>query len=126
MTTTIKNSSLWVALLAFVVLSGSAFAASINYPDFASPTGLIFQGDALLQAGFVRLTPSQAGKVGGLWLETKQAVTNGFETTFQFRITEKAGHGVDGFTFVLQSRATPTLGGGGHYLGFFRGGSALA
>jgi hypothetical protein len=79
-----------------------------------------------LQDGFVRLTRSRPGQVGGLWLETKQAVTNGFETIFQFRITEKAGHGADGFTFVLQSRPTPTLGGGGYYLGFFRGGSALA
>ena len=126
MTTMNKNISPLLALPLFVVLIDSAFASGINYPNFASPTGLIFQGDARLEAGFVRLTPSHAGKVGGLWLQTKQAVNKGFETTFQFRITEKVNRGADGFTFVLQSRATPSLGGGGYYLGFFRGGSALA
>ena len=115
-----------MVLLLFVVLIDSAFGSGISYPNFTSPLRLVFQGDATLQAEAVRLTPSQAGKVGGLWLETKQAVDKGFETTFQFRITEKVGHGADGFAFVLQSRATPSLGSGGYSLGFIRGGSALA
>jgi hypothetical protein len=60
-----------------------------------------------------------------LWLETKQSVRDGFDTTFQFRITEKVRHGADGLAFVLQSRPTPSLGASGEHLGFFRGGNAL-
>jgi hypothetical protein len=121
-----KNIRLRLALPLFVVLIDSVSASGINYPNFSSPTGLIFQGDATIQASAVRLTPAQTGKVGGLWLESKQAVNKSFDTAFQFRITEKVGHGADGFAFVLQSRATPSLGAGGSYLGFVLGGRALA
>ncbi len=119
---------LLTVLLCFV-LKGSAFASGVNYPNFNSPEGLIFQADARLTADFVRLTPSHTnmiGRVGGLWLQTKQAVLDGFETTFQFRVTDKVRHGADGFALVLQNNATPSVGSSGYHLGFVRGGSAFA
>jgi hypothetical protein len=109
----------------FLAQLTTLLATPIIYADFTSPAGLLFQGDAALQTNFVRLTPCEPGKIGGLWLRSKQPVLKGFETTFQFRITEKRGHGGDGFTFVLQNNPMPLLGGGGSYLGFFRGGSAF-
>jgi len=123
-----KKDLLLFALLPFLAMACGSFASDINYSNFNSPTGLIFQGNATLRDDFVRLTPSQTnflGSVGGLWLQAKQPVRGGFETTFQFRITDKVRHGGDGFAFVLQSRATPSLGGAGSDLGFVHGGSAF-
>lgn len=110
-------------------LTANIFGAEINYPQFASPTGLIFQAEAKLHDNFVRLTPSHSnhhGRVGGLWLENKQSVLGGFDTTFQLQITDKTGHGADGIVFVLQDKATPSLGVSGHHMGFVRGGNAVA
>src|SRR5437660_1820216 len=109
--------------LPWIVLVDSAFAEPINYPNFSSPTNLIFQADARLEGDFVRLTPSRTnmiGRVGGLWFQTKQPVRDGFETTFQFRISNKVRHGGDGFVFALQNNATPSIGLSGSNLGFFR------
>jgi hypothetical protein len=124
-----KHILLLLVLLLFVVVADRLFAGDINYSNFSSPTGLIFQGDTMLQGDFIRLTPSHTnliGRVGGLWIQAKQPVRDGFETTFQFRITDKVRHGGDGFAFVLQSRVTPSLGASGSHLGFVRGGSAFA
>ncbi|MEO5802786.1 MAG: L-type lectin-domain containing protein [Verrucomicrobiota bacterium] len=101
----------------------------MEYPNFASPTGLIFQAEAKLQNDFVRLTPSHTdhrGRVGGLWFQTKQSILGGFDTMFQLRITNKTGRGADGIVFVLQDKATPSLGVSGHHMGFVRGGNAVA
>jgi hypothetical protein len=117
------------ALLLQTLLTARALGASVSYSDFASPTNLIFQAHARLVGDFVRLTPSHSntvGRVGGLWLQSKQAVVSGFETTFQFRISEKVRDGADGFALVLQDRATPSVGLTGHHLGFIRGGAAFA
>ena len=45
----------------------------------------------------------------------KQAVLNGFETTFQFQLTEQGGlgKGADGFAFVLQNAGPDALAGRG-------------
>ena len=129
MSTVNKNVRPLLVLLLCLVVVDSAFASGINYPNFTSPTGLIFQADARLTGDFVRLTPAHTnmiGRVGGLWLQTKQAVRDGFESTFQFRITDKVRHGADGFAFVLQNNATPSVGTSGYHLGFVRGGSAFA
>lgn len=120
---------LFFTLLLFGLLDDGTIASGINYGNFGSPTGLIFQGDATHQADFVRLTPSHTnwvGRVGGLWMQTQQPVRGGFETTFKFRITDKVRNGGDGFAFVLQDRPTPSLGTSGSRLGFIYGGSAFA
>lgn len=105
------------------------FGSQIDYPTFASPTGLIFQAGAKLQDDFVRLTPSHTnriGRVGGLWFQSKQSILEGFDTTFQLRITDKTRHGADGIVFVLQDKPTPSVGVSGRHMGFVRGGNAVA
>ena len=117
------------ALFLPTLLTGRALGASVGYADIASPTNLIFQADARLVGDFVRLTPSHnntVGRVGGLWLQSKQAVVGGFETTFRFRMTDKVRDGADGLVLVLQDRATPSVGLSGQSLGFIRGGAAFA
>ncbi|MEP6663941.1 MAG: hypothetical protein ABJC04_09785 [Verrucomicrobiota bacterium] len=118
-----------VTLLARAEPALTILGTGINYPHFAAPTGLIFQAEAKLRDNFVRLTPSHTdhrGRVGGLWLENKQSILGGFDTTFQLQITDKTGHGADGIVFVLQDKATPSLGVSGHHMGFVRGGNAVA
>jgi len=80
----------------------------------------------------VRLTPSGPSKVGGMWFRDPVPVVNGFETTFQFQISDHskectlhkdqyfsqkshrtcAVRGADGFAFVIQldERGTTALG----------------
>jgi len=116
------------ALLMSLTLATGTFASGASIPDFASPSGIIFQADARHVGDFARLTPSHTnriGRAGGLWLEAKQAVRDGFETSFQFRITDKVRNGGDGFTFALQNSPTPSLGVSGSHLGFIRGGNSL-
>ena len=78
-------------------------ARTVNYQDFSSTAGLILQVNAAPANGHLRLTPAIAGKgLGGAWLETKQPVKNGFETTFQFR-SRKNIHQVE-MAWPLSSR----------------------
>ena len=103
-----------VTVLSSVVVGGEGF----SYLDFAAPTRLIFQADAVPTNGVCRLTPSSRSKVGGVWFERRLLVRDGFETTFQFQISRPGQYGADGFAFVLQSNPTPSLGRLGWQLGF--------
>ncbi len=123
------RSILLLSVILGCLLTADLFGSQFDYRNFASPTGLIFQAEAKLQDDFVRLTPSHKnhrGRVGGLWLQTKQSILGGFDTTFQLRITEKTGHGANGIVFVLQDTTTPSVGVSGHHMGFVRGGNAVA
>ena len=61
-------------------------------------------------------------------LISKQPVANGFQSTFQFRITNPGGlvqytphgfqQGGDGFAFVIQNFGIPVLGPSAGYLGY--------
>ena len=53
--------------------------------------GLTLNGDAAAVGGRLRLTPAEFLKRGSAWYTESQAVGGGFDTTFQFRITEPAG-----------------------------------
>lgn len=88
-----------------------------------------------------RLTPSNPAKVGSIWFRNKVAVSNGFETSFTFQITDHSKectlhrdqyftqvnhrtcsvHGGDGFAFVVQyaaENATDIIGSDGGQMGF--------
>jgi hypothetical protein len=108
-----------------VVVGAVAWSSSMatrgegfSYLDFAAPTSLIFQADALPTNSACRLTPSAKSKVGGVWFERQLVVGAGFETTFQFQITNPGQYGADGLAFVIQSNVTPSLGKPGWQLGF--------
>src|SRR5690348_16716731 len=96
-----------VAAIASLVVAGSTAAwaacpASPNYtPDFSSdqscltlnPTSgttpqFLLTGDP--SSTVLRLTTDTQGQVGSAWFNTKQAVKNGFSTTFQFQFSRAA------------------------------------
>jgi hypothetical protein len=64
------------------------------------------------------LTPATKEKVGGVWYGEQIDVSQGFQTTFQFQITERGVYGADGLAFVLQVNRTPSLGKPGWQMGF--------
>jgi hypothetical protein len=82
---------------------------------------------SLGNTGF-RLTPSLPYRRGGVWMINKQPVANGFQSTFQFRLTNPGGlvqhtpfgyqMGGDGFAFVIQNFGIPVLGPFAGYLGY--------
>src|SRR5207244_1968892 len=94
-------------------------AATFAYDGFRSPANLVLQANAALLSDRLRVTPAAKAKRGGVWLGDKQPVGVGFETTFQFQITDPCTYGGNGFAFVVQNNPTPVLGGFGHNSGFF-------
>src|SRR4051812_41446997 len=85
---------------AVMAVAASVHAAGFVYSTFQTPGDLIFQGDAALLKDRVRLVPRERSKAGGLWYQTKLSVKDGFETTFQFQLTEPGGFGANGIAFV--------------------------
>src|SRR5215471_10966817 len=111
------------ATLLLLLLSALPAAAQPNFHDSTSTDGLRFAGAAHLNSNALRLTDAKRHHAGAVWFERKQAVTGGFDTTFQFQVTAYGGlgHGADGFAFVLQNSSPQALGGrdsaGGFALG---------
>lgn len=109
----------WWLLVASCWPGTASVADSLIYHDFSSPAGLILQAFATPFDGRLRLTRAKSGEgIGGAWLETKQPVKDGFETTFQIQITDKKERGADGLAFAIQNGSTPRLGWPGCNLGF--------
>ena len=80
-----------------------------------------FAGDAAMSGNVLRLTPARPRMAGAAWLATKQQVSTGFETTFDFRLTHQGGGGADGFAFVLQNIGPRAIAGRGSAGGFAMG-----
>ncbi|HXR04890.1 MAG TPA: L-type lectin-domain containing protein [Verrucomicrobiae bacterium] len=108
-----------MALIGVALLGHQSLAAGAIYANFDSTTGLILQAHASPFEGKLRLSPAIPGQgLGGAWLNAKQPVKNGFETTFQIQITEKYSAGADGLAFVIQNNSTPALGYPGCNIGY--------
>ncbi len=92
---------------------------SFNFPDFSTLAGLQLNGDAAQVGSVLRLAPTGLGRegAGSAWYTTKQAVAQGFDTSFSFQISGVA----DGFAFVVQNDSAAALGGTGGDLGFGNG-----
>jgi hypothetical protein len=105
--------------IAYAGDSGPTFV----FPDFASSDGLSLVGSAEKTGKVLRLTRAAEQTAGAAWAREKQAVGNGFETTFQFQITGQGGlgHGADGFAFVLQNSGPSAIAGRGGAGGFALG-----
>ncbi|SPF36257.1 exported hypothetical protein [Candidatus Sulfopaludibacter sp. SbA4] len=114
----IRRRLVWIAFFSSALATAPA---AIRFDDFASTPGLRLVGDAALSGGKVlRLTPARENRAGAAWILEKQHVASGFDTTFQFRLTQQGGlgHGADGFAFVLQNSGPAALGGRGSAGGF--------
>jgi hypothetical protein len=99
-----------------LVLAGAATAQDPS-------SGLHLVGDAKLTGKALRLTPAQNHRAGAVWSEQKQLVAGGFETTFEFQLTEQGGigPGADGFAFVIQNAGPDAIGSRGSAGGFALG-----
>ncbi|MBD2679207.1 MULTISPECIES: DUF4347 domain-containing protein [Nostoc] len=78
--------------------------AGFDYTNFASTSGLKFNGSSAQFGNALRLTPASASQSGSVFYTTPIALdTNtSFQTQFQFQLTGGT-LGADGFTFVLQN-----------------------
>jgi hypothetical protein len=82
---------------------------------------------AIGTTGF-RLTFSAPYQRGAVWMTNKQPIAGGFQTTFQFRISNPGGivqatpfgvqQGGDGFAFVIQNFRMPVVGLPAGFLGY--------
>ncbi len=120
-----KETMVCVATV-FIVISLSSFPTAIG-EDSRSPTltHLALIGSASQNGRTLRLTSAGANQTGAAWYPERQYVEYGFETTFQFRMSQpgglidEQGHaGGDGFAFVIQNSGSNALGAGGAGMGY--------
>jgi hypothetical protein len=110
-----------IALLIWYGLTIECLQADVKYQDFSSIQGLNLVGQAVQSGNRLHITPSAASNVGGVWASNKQAVQQGFTTTFQYQITDQHPwdqRGSDGFAFVVQNYSPSALGQDGVNLGY--------
>jgi hypothetical protein len=107
------------AVSAPVVMEVLSTNANVTlFPNFPDASNLMLQGNAVVVANRLRLTPATNSQTGAAWLDSKQAVELGFETAFQFQISQVSGQGADGFAFVIQNNAFPAIGPAGDDMGY--------
>jgi len=83
----------------------------IVYANFNSTAGLNLVGTTVQLGSVLRLTPATSGgNIGNAWFRTKQSCAGGFDTTFQFLMTNPGGTIGDGISFTVQN-ASPTASG---------------
>lgn len=106
--------------LALVAGSATSARADFAYPNFNSIAGLTLNGAAIQSAPTLSVTPPVRASAGSFWRNDRQTISNGFESTFTFRVRDVAGLGADGFAFLIHNAAagTAALGGGGGAMGY--------
>jgi hypothetical protein len=104
-----------------LVATAAAAAQSFDYPNFASTAGLSLNGSAAVVTNTMRVTNNVADTVGSFWRTTPVRVGQGFETRFDFSIT----NGCEGLAFVVHAAPTgaTTLGGNLWGMGYGYGGN---
>jgi hypothetical protein len=114
-----RGLSAWNSLF-LVAISTSQAHAQIHFKNFASAQGLSLVGNASVSGKVLRLTPARSNQTGAAWFRDKQPVRSGFQTTFQFQLTQQDWlfRGTDGFAFVVQNSGPEALGGRGSAAGF--------
>lgn len=108
----------YVLLLFFVPSFGTAFAADFGYADFSDVSALSLTGTAARSGSHLRLTDSSNSQWGSAWHTAKVNVASGFQTTFQYTISNPQDDGADGMAFVIQNTSTSALGTGGGGIGY--------
>jgi len=95
---------------------------SLYLPTFRGLEDMLLVGDAHLTAPDVlRLTDESEGQRGAAWYPDPVHLADGFDVSFQFRITEEFGSRGDGFAFVIQDEQPFAIGQGGSDLGYGNG-----
>lgn len=85
-------------------------------------------GAAPISANGFRVTFSAPYQAGAVWMVNKQPIANGFQTSFQFQISNIGGitdptpfgpqQGGDGFAFLIQNFSIPVVGPPAGFLGY--------
>ncbi|MCS7469113.1 GEVED domain-containing protein [Stieleria sp. ICT_E10.1] len=113
-------------LLAAAVLA-SPFPPTIDFADFSDASDLTLVADTTATAERLRLTTATLDVGGAAWHHDKQYVSIGFETTFQFQMSEgndgENGGGA-GFAFVIQNNPAPVAKAS--HLGYHQAANNLA
>jgi Legume lectin domain len=109
----------WGLLLLTASLSAQT-SPTFNFPDFSSTASLKMVASARRAGRALRLTPARNDENGAVWHTSKQTVSGGFETEFQFQLTGQGGlgKGADGLAFVLQNSGPSAIAGKGSSGGF--------
>jgi hypothetical protein len=81
---------------------------AFTYTNFSSTGGLNLVGSAAQNGTVLRLTPAAQVQEGHAWATNKQQCAAGFDTTFQFRISNPGSNsgtpsGGDGILFMVQN-----------------------
>lgn len=81
---------------------------AFTYTDFSSTNGLSLLDSAAQSGAVLRLTPAAESRVGNALAINKQQCGSGFDTRFQFLISNPGSRpgtpsGADGFMFVVQN-----------------------
>ncbi len=99
--------------------------ADFEFVDLTTIDGINIAGDALQTGAVLRIVPAAITQTGAAWFATRQQVSGGFDTTFQFQLSNPAvadGSGQlggDGFAFVIQTASAGVLSDvGGFGLGY--------
>ena len=113
-----------VDILSWTLTSPSAIAGlglggAFTDADFSSDSNLQLVGDAQQSGNLIQLTQAQNGQSSGAWHNLREPVAKGFDTTFQFQLTNENG-GADGFAFNVTTDGFVTGGENG------TGGSSIA
>jgi hypothetical protein len=109
------GSALCVALVAGVAAPAMA---DFTYNDFSTAPGMTMVGGAQKATSSIMLTPVAERLAGAAWVDAKQNVSLGFDTTIKIRIPERLGAGADGFALVIQNSAPHPMGGTGGGIGY--------
>lgn len=106
---------------------------SIDFADgFTMDGGMATMGQAFVYEGggvdggtALRLTPAKSDRTGVAYYGSKVTVQEGFETTFDFRISrpnqpeDGSGEiGADGFSFIIQNESLEAYGSRGSAMGY--------
>ena len=94
------------------VCDGAGF---VSFPDFTDVASLTLVDSATQSTNRIRLTPYANWTRGATWLQAKQLVEGGFDTSFRFQITSADA---DGLAFVVQNAGSAVIGGRGYAIGY--------
>jgi hypothetical protein len=94
----------------FVMVAVSSLPA-FTYTNFSSTNGLNLVGSAVQSGVDLRLTPATQSRLGNAWTASKQPCAGGFNTSFQFQMSNIGGGGGDGIWFAVQNDASDSLAG---------------
>lgn len=113
----------------FTVLEGEEIALE---GGFSMDAGIATLGQAFIYSGgavdgstALRLVPAKSDRTGAAYYGARIPVQNGFETTFDFRVSRfgqpegtTGEKGADGFSFIIQNEGLQAMGSRGADMGY--------